>query len=195
MNNNDIIEQITLECLMNKEQKQKIIEYRNINFQLFHKKDKKFYRRRILNLTREMLLNNYSEHLLPDVKNAFDNYVKTCIGYFKIKDEMDILQEEYKMDTILDEITKEKLDMDDIVTPEEANKLMMRSIKLNKLPLDNFVKVKHIEPAKEIIIPKQKEINLKDPVLKKKGIRKKNNINNPYKDGKEFENEKQKNSI
>ena len=91
----------------------------------------------------------------------FENYIKTCIGYFKIKDEMDILQEEYKMDSILDEVTKAKLDMDDIVTPEEANKLMMRSIKINKLPLDGFVKVKHIKPEKEISLPKQKEINLK----------------------------------
>jgi len=189
--NNNIIEQITLDCLMSREQKQKLLDYRNTNHYLFHKKDKKFYRRRILNLTREMLLNNYSVDLLPDVKIAFDNYVKTCIGYFKIKDEMDIIQEEYKMDSILDEISKEKLDMDDIVTPEEADKLMMRSIKINKLPLDNFVTVKHLKPAKELIIPKQKEINLKDPVLKKKGIRKKNNINNPYKDDTEIKHEKQ----
>ena len=33
---------------------------------------------------------------------------------------------------------------------------------------------------KPLIMPIQKDINLKDPILKNKGIRKKNNINNKY---------------
>jgi len=185
-NANSIIQEITMDCLMSREQKQKLKEY-SIK-QSYNKKDKKFYRRRILNLTREMLLNNYNDDTLPDVKFAFENYVKTCIGYFKIKDEVDILQEEY-IDNILDDATNDKLDIDDIVSPEEADKLMMRSIKINKLPLDNFVKIKYMKPEKEMIIPKQKEINLKDPILKKKGIREKNNIHNSYKDDKESKKE------
>jgi hypothetical protein len=34
--------------------------------------------------------------------------------------------------------------------------------------------------TKELIIPQQKEINLKDPILKNKGIDKKKNIINNY---------------
>ena len=200
---NNIIHQITIDCLLNKDQKNKIshysssnlnghIDYKTIQTNHSIKQEKKFYRRRILNLTKEMLLNNYSEDLLRDVKDSFNNYVKTCIGYFKIKDEMDILQNDYppeiNMNTILDEIANSNLDIDDIVSPEEADKLMMRSIKINKLPLDDFVTVKRTVSPKEIIIPKQKNINLKDPIFKKKGIIKKNNINKPYKD--ETENKK-----
>jgi len=176
----NFINQITFDCLMSREFKKKLVFNENRSGLL--KKDKKFYRRRILNLTKDMLLNTYSEEVLPDVKDAFENYVKTCIGYFKIKDEMDIIQEDYPIENLLDEITKNQLDYDDIVSPEEADKLMMRSIKINQLPLDKFVKIKQLKPQKEIILPQQKEINLQDPVLKKKGILKKNNICPSYKD-------------
>lgn len=170
------INQITLEYLINKDQKARLL-VPTTNM----RKDKKFYRRRILNLTKDMLLNNYSDEVLPDVKDAFDKYVKTCIGYFKIKDETDIIQEDHSIENI--DLLDSNLDIDDIVSPEEADKLMMRSIKINKLPLDDFVKIKYLNVKKEqIIIPKQKEINLKDPNLRKKGIPEKNNIHKPYKD-------------
>lgn len=176
------ITQLTLEYLMSAEQKKKL---QHVFLQKGCKKDKRFYRRRILNLTKDMLLNNYPNDLLTDVKDAFENYVKTCIGYFKIKDEVDIYQEKYKLDCILDETTMEKLDTDDLVTPEEADKLMMRSIKINKLPLDGFVKVRQTKPHVAIVLPQQTEVNLKDPVLRKKGIPKKNIITTPYKNEKE----------
>ena len=58
--------------------------------------------------------------------------------------------------------------------------------------LDNFVKVKNVKPDVEPIIPKQKDINLKDPVLKNKGIlylkKKKKNITNNYDKGENSEN-------
>lgn len=181
---NSIINKITLDCLMNKRQKNQLST--NYNLTYYDKKDKKFYRRRIINLTKEMLLNNYSDEILPDVKDAFDLFVKTCIGFFKVKDETDIIQSDI---CFLEELTKdsdkEKMDLDDIVSPEEADKLMMRTIKINKLPLDNFVTIKNLKITKEPILPKQKEINLKDPLLKNKGIRKKKNIDNQY-----IENEK-----
>jgi hypothetical protein len=194
--NANIIQQITIDCLASKEQKKQMASLNN-DTHLYNKKDKRFYRRRILNLTKEMLLNNESDDLLWDVKEAFNNYVKTCIGYFKIKDETDIIQEDYREDLLLDEITVKQLnESDDIVSPEEADKLMMRSIKLNKLPLDDFVTVVRTKPIKEIILPKQKDINLKDEKLKqkgilKKGIEKKNNIHKPYKE----ENENKKEDI
>lgn len=193
--NQNIIQQITIDCLVSKEQKKQMVLSNN-DTNSYNKKDKRFYRRRILNLTKEMLLNNYSDDLLWDVKESFNNYVKTCIGYFKIKDETDIIQEDYhevyQKDRLLDEITVQQLnESDDIVTPEEADKLMMRSIKLNKLPLDDFVTVVRTKPIKPIILPKQKDINLQDVKLKQKGIVKKNNIHKPYK----AENENKKEDI
>jgi hypothetical protein len=105
-----------------------------------------------------------------------------------VKDESDIIQADM---CFLDEITKDEfqdnLDLDDIVSPEEADKLMMRTIKINKLPLDNFVTIKNLKITKEPILPKQKEIDLKNPILKNKGIRKKKNVNNQYIEGNENE--------
>jgi hypothetical protein len=183
----NIMNRITLDCLMNIKQKNKL--YNQMNNIIYDKKDKKFYRRRIINLTKEMLLNNYTEDILLDVKDAFETYVKACIGFFKVKDETDIIQADMSfLSNNLDDISKNPnqsnidldLYLDDIVTPEEADKLMMRTIKINKLPLDNFVTIKNLKITKDPILPLQKDINLKDPNLKNKGIRKKKNIPNQY---------------
>ncbi len=58
-------------------------------------KEKDFYRNRISHLTEELLLNNEVDGLFVDVSFAFENYVKTCIHYFKIIDESDIIQNDY----------------------------------------------------------------------------------------------------
>ena len=92
----DLIHQITLDCLINKHvytKMQNVNKTRNIN-----KKEKKFYRKRILNLSKDLLLkkdNDYDE-INPDIKSSFDNFIKTCIHYFKIIDRNDILQEDFK---------------------------------------------------------------------------------------------------
>jgi hypothetical protein len=178
----EFINQITLDCLLNKEQLNKNINYKISK--LISKKDKKFYRKRIFDLTRSLLLNkDKPKELSPDIKYAFDNYVKACVIYFKTIDNNDIIQDEYKDLEDFDEIMNNHLEngigLDDtnISSKEDADKLMMRSINL-KPTLDNFIQKVKIK-SEEIILPKQKEINLNDPNLKTKGIKKKN-INNKY---------------
>jgi len=172
----DLVHQITLDCLINKEiyiKMQKQSSANNTN-----KKDKKFYRKRILNLTRELLLKkecSYNE-INPDIKNSFDTFVKTCVHYFKIIDKNDILQEDFKQ---FDEKPQnnEEFEIDDkIYNSENDNKLFMRSIKV-KNGLENFVSIKKTKKEQhEIILPKIKEINLEEPTLRNKGIQKKENI-------------------
>lgn len=58
-------------------------------------KEKDFYKNRISHLTEELLANNEVDGLFTDVSFAFDNYVKTCVHYFKIIDESDIIQNDY----------------------------------------------------------------------------------------------------
>ena len=149
-------------------------------FKKINKKDKKFYRRRILNLTKELLSKDESEIVVsPDIKYAFDNLVKTCVHYFKILDRNDIIQKDYnEMD---DEIKEEKeISESEQFLKEENEKLLMRSVKMSNHSLDNFIKIKMTKKVEELIIPQQKEINLKDPILKIKGITKKKNIINNY---------------
>ena len=184
------VNQVTLNCLMNKEQYSKYVS--NVITKKINRKDKKFYRKRIYNLTKELLLTDeQTACLLPDVKYAFDNYIKTCIYYFKTLDNNDIIQEEYKEinNAELNKLFDKDVDLDNIVTPEEANKFLMRSIKLNNPSLDNFVIKTITKMPEDIILPKQKEINLMDPILKNKGICKKKNITNKYHEKKNTQNE------
>jgi hypothetical protein len=170
---------------MNKEQYNKYILKKKSKSENI--KDLKFYRKRIYYLTKDLLLlKDQTIPVLPEVKIAFDNYVKTCINYFKVIDRNDIIQEDYKdvHHVISDKIGElNKLnDLHNLNTTEEADNYLMRQIKIKKNSLDGFVK-KKINKPKEIILPKEKNINLKDPLLKNKGIVKKKNINNKYEDG------------
>ena len=187
---NDFLNQVSLDYLINT--KQYKIQLTNTLNKKINKKDKKFYRRRILNLTKELLSKDESEIVVsPDIKYAFDNLVKTCVHYFKILDRNDIIQKDYN---IFDEEIKEKKELCETeqFLKEENEKLLMRSVKMNSRPLDNFIKIKMTKQPEELIIPQQKEINLKDPILKHKGINKKDlnkkkNITNNYDENKKIQ--------
>jgi len=180
----DLVHQITVDCLINKEvylKMQKSSLMHSIN-----KKEKKFYRKRVLNLTRELLLKkdtSYNE-INPDIKNSFDNFVKTCIHYFKTIDRNDIIQEEYNhFDDGIDpdndnEKCSDTTNLNDY-NNENNNKLFMRSIKI-KNGLENFVTIKSFKKPDEMILPKIKDINLEEPTLRNKGIIKKENITIKY---------------
>ena len=170
------VDQVTLDCLLNKSMFNTHVK--NKKAQAVNKEDKKFYKKRIYNLFKEMLINKAEpEDLLPDVKYAYDNFINASINYFKTIDSNDLLQEEYKT---LDE--QEAININDIpdlgddITAEEADKLLMRSIKITTPTLDKYVKRKTTKPEEKLILPKQKEVNLMDPELKVKGLQ--NNSNN-----------------
>ena len=175
---NAFLNQASLDYLINTKQ-YKIQLTTALNTKI-NKKDKRFYRRRILNLTKELLSKEESEIVVsPDIKYAFDNLVKTCVHYFKILDRNDIIQEDYNE---FDDEIKEGIEMSESskILKEENEKLLMRSVKMSNHSLDNFIKIKMTKTQEELIIPQQKEINLKDPILKNKGINKKKNIINNY---------------
>jgi hypothetical protein len=176
------VDQVTLDCLLNKSMFNAHVKIKQA--QSVNKEERKFYKKRIYNLFKEMLINKAEpEDLLPDVKYAYDNFINASINYFKTIDNNDLLQEEYKT---LDEEEISHLeninaipelgDDDNIVGLEEADKLLMRSIKITTAPLDKFVKRKSTKPEALMIMPKQKEINLMDPELKIKGLQSNNNI-------------------
>ena len=75
------------------------------------------------------------------------------------------------------------------MSQEQANQMLMRTIKIPHNSLDKFIKKTIIDPP-DIFIPKQKDINLKEPYLKNKGICKKKNINNKYEEGTNIEEKK-----
>ena len=172
------VDQVTLDCLLNKSLFN--TQVKNKKAQSVNKEDKKFYKKRIYNLFKEILINKSEpENLFPDVKYAYDNFINSSINYFKTIDNNDLLQEEYKT---LDEEALENInvnpDLGDDIGAEEADKLMMRSIKITTPTLDKYVKRKNTKPEEKLILPKQKEVNLMDPELKVKGIQSNTNNNN-----------------
>jgi hypothetical protein len=58
---------------------------------------------------------------------------------------------------------------------------MMRSVKMDTPTLDKYVKRSSIKKNENIILPKSREVDIMNPDLKNKGL-KKNNINNLYED-------------
>jgi hypothetical protein len=158
-------------------------------------RDKKFYRKRIYSLTKELLTtaaddadnssditptNDLIANINPEVTNQFEKYINCCIRYFQSLDHNDIIQDDYKLlDTACD------ADQNVVMqTQEEADDLLIRSVNVTTSTLDKYVIRTKLKIKKnDMIIPKQKNINLRAPELKRKGVKfsgKKKNIRNTY---------------
>ena len=149
-----------------------------------NKSDIKFYRKRITSLTKDMLKGD-----IPDnsyIKSIYETYVNGLIKYFKMVDTSDIIQKQYN-----DEVSQNTENIsntanisnsanvfnseDDINTIKEvsidkADDLLMRRIS-GPSTLDNFViKIDNTNPDTRII-PVILDVDLKEPSLKKKGVK------------------------
>ena len=110
--------------------------------------------------------------------------ILSLISYFKKTDTIDTFQDNYiGLDTLEkalinseeDNINTKNYDISENNKEEsldEANKLMA-NIKKVPVNLDNFVIKKKNKNNNEEVIPIKKEVNLKDPKFKKKGVQKK----------------------
>ncbi len=155
------------------------------------KKDRKFYKKRILDLTKRMMRemigqeSNEEEPLVvsADVQHTFDNYVKSCIEYFQVSDKAGILQEEYNGITP-ENNQKGTQDDEECKDQQYADELFLKNVKLKSTnTLDKFVlkRPKSNKNDKSIDnLPRKKNIRLNDPSLKIKGIGKKKNLDNKY---------------
>ena len=193
INKLNYVDEITLECLMNKEQYAKHIKKEPVVTTKVNKSDRKFYKKRIYDLTKQLLNNEpVSENIFPDVTNGFQNYIKACVDYFKTLDKTDILQEDYQ--SIEDSLNRDRnneINVDYVSSTQEANQMMMRSIKIQEPnSLEKLVKRTQTKHVKQMILPREKDINLKDPILKNKGIREKKNITNKYEEKNKINQEK-----
>jgi len=185
----NIIKQISIDYLisnLSNKNKKKISSSSSSSCEVkeINNKDKKFYKKRILYITKEMLNNIYDDEIKEDVLFYFNQYINVLIKHFKIKDKNDILQEEYKdfdfknKDIIFD--NKDFINNEEIIDNKnvisEDNNFLKHELNLKnnkkKYNLDNFVIVKkNIEP--QIIMPIKRIANIKNPILKTKGLKKK----------------------
>ena len=175
------VNQVTLDCLLNKQMYNSQIKSKRSK--QINKEERKFYRKRSFNLFKELINGNEPKNLSPDIKYAYDNFINTTIQYFKTIDNNDIIQSEYKdiifsldnsSNSFIDSsvnLSTENLKTEILKTENlDADLLLTRSIKLEVPTLDKYVTRIRTKKKEEIIMPKQKEINLNDPQLKNKGI-------------------------
>ena len=161
-----------LEYLSNRSLYEKYITQQKILNDQEFKNDKKFYRKRIIQLTKDLYSNDiekYNNIPLNEIKKIFNKYIKESIDLLKLIDKNDNIQQEY-IDLSLNKIKNNQ----DI----SFNQINNDSILFNK-PATNKIEdcmplIKKVnDKDKNMKIPVKKDINLKDPKLKKKGVKKK----------------------
>jgi hypothetical protein len=166
---NRILTEITIDYLINKKTYERLINLKKERIDDCYKKDKIFYKKRINNLTRN-LMDNKKESYPNNINRAFENYIKEAIEYFKLLDETDLFQEDYIGLQLLEEmeLEEEKEEVEKVNDKEIIKSFLLPN---NNVPnLDNFVKIKKTQEEKIVKLPIQKEINFSDNQYKTKGI-------------------------
>ena len=128
-----------------------------------NKEDLKFYRKRILQQTKNYLREG---RLDSSVDKAFDNFADRLIEYYKFIDKKEQIQSEYKE---MKEPKKKKVKDIDML---EETKKMMKEVEPPVKTIKDFITVVAEKPKKKRVIPKLKEYNLKKDELRIKGLKK-----------------------
>lgn len=161
----------TIEYFMNKKNYDKFKNLKMPEVKKQQIREKKFYKKRINNLTRQFM--KFEKNKYPDfLVKAFENYIYSSIEYFKMIDHSDSLQNEYIGLQSLEEIFEEDKEEENIIInpyQEEIKSLFMAKPNTHTL-LDTFITIKKEEKQLPMNIPQQKEINLSDPKFMVKGI-------------------------
>lgn len=194
----NVINSITLECLMNTRQYEKYKTKKTSPNDTNLNKDIHFYRRRIIHLTKELVNDNKNVLLKTQKKitshslqESFENFSSECIRYFKDNDTADILQDEYKdlngnslsNSVPLMHETSENIQMKNANTTITHNTSDIdKSLFCNKdnvRKIEDCMKINRIKTKKteQLSLPKNKVINLRSTELKSKGVKKKRNKN------------------
>ena len=175
------LDNITLEYFTNRTQYETILKKNDINNDKYYTKNKKFYKKRILDLTKRLFRDELEEQD-KQLKSIFDSYVKSCINYLQFLDKRDIMQDKYdssdnNINTVntvntvnTNSITIGDNSIIDINKHTNNDCLLFKKEEVKKVNLDNYViHTNKIETPK--ILPKKQEINLKSKKYKTKGIK------------------------
>jgi len=157
------------------------------NERALSKEDKRFYRKRIYGLFKEIISGKPPPDLFIDVKSTYETFVTTAINYFKAIDRSDIIQSEYGESVSVEDLSNNTIDssincsINGTTDYNEGLLSSLRSVKMNTPTLDKYVTKIRTKKKEELILPQQKDINLQNPEFKSKGV-KKNNITSIYED-------------
>ncbi len=107
MSNNDIINQITLNYLISKQQLEKLNKSKE-NPANKHRQKKDIYKQRLLDLFTQLLDGQHPESLLMEVTKSFDYFIDNCIYYFEIHDNNVQLEEQRSNKIVKQDDNKEQ---------------------------------------------------------------------------------------
>lgn len=186
-----IIDDVTLEFMVNTAQYEKYLRKNHIDFNSGFKRDLRFYRKRIILLTKDLFKSengnqNGTENQNIDVTmvGAFNMYMRACISYLKFSDQSETIQKCYVCLGIPNEnndVKNQKCicknngenDENNINELNQANALCFKPKDVKKITLDNYVIRKNVKKAEPVVYPQQFIFNPKDPSFKYKGLKSK----------------------
>jgi hypothetical protein len=174
------VDDATLEYMVNVAQYERYLRKNHIDYDTGFKRDLKFYRKRIISITKDLFKNELKDvHL----NGAFNMYMKACISHLKFEDQSETIQKCYVcMGIVAGEqqqpqqqhcICNNKVDALNAFEMNKANELCFKPKEVKKLTLDTYVIKKSSSQKKEpVVFPQQIIFNPKDPSFKNKGLKK-----------------------
>ena len=153
---------IDLQYLTNPDQLTKLMQKKDL--QQISRNDLDFYKKRIFQLTKEMLR---GEKINTKVNKSFVNYAQVCIDHFKFTDKMELIQNDYKD-------IKSPVNKKNTFNMKNSNSVMLRKKKPYRPRITDNIKIKSTRINTPPVIPKTRNFNLKDPRFREKGLKKKN---------------------
>ena len=93
--NLDQVDHVTLDLMVNQPQYERYLRIKEADLNGKFEKAKRFYKKRIIEMTRDLLKGEPETMTDIFVSQAFDAYAKACITHFRNKDKNDALQEEH----------------------------------------------------------------------------------------------------
>ena len=174
------VDDATLEYMVNVAQYERYLRKNHIDYDTGFKRDLKFYRKRIISITKDLFKNELKDvHL----NGAFNMYMKACISHLKFEDQSETIQKCYVCMGVMtgeaaaqQEQQQQHCICNNVVTDFEinkANELCFKPKEVKKLTLDTYVIKKSSSQKKEpIVFPQQIAFNPKDPSFRHKGLKK-----------------------
>jgi hypothetical protein len=185
----NMIDDVTLAYMVNTTQYEKYLKKNNMDYDSGFKRDIRFYRKRIISLTKdlfkEQIENDKNQNVLV---GAFNMYMRACISYLKFSDQSETIQKCYvclglditdadddnqnqNNENINQKCICKNKNENDLFELNKANDLCFKPKEVKKITLDNYIIRKNVKRSEPIIYPQQFTFNPRDPAFKHKGLK------------------------
>lgn len=192
------VDDVTLAFMVNTAQYEKYLKKNNLSYDSSLKRDIRFYRKRIISLTKDLFKNqnetDQNQNLDVTMVGAFNMYMRACISYLKFSDQSETIQKCYVCLGITNNNTSNNSQREDNKNNEDiknqkcicknengnklfelhkANELCFKPKEVKKITLDNYVIRKNVKKSEPVVYPQQFTFNPRDPEFKYKGLKSK----------------------